>query len=356
MKRWLIVLLVLAAAGGLCAQELKWDGGVFFGLGLSSDETKAPTIYDENWWIGDNDWGGGTWSKAAGQVAATYSQENVRATLRLRGRFSNTNTYDLTVPLAKIEFDLLDKKIGVRAGRLDEYLWSTTTYNWWQVTGGVGALVEVKPLDGLSFGAILKTDGVDDGVKNTEEFFKRAAFGVSYTKGDLLYAAGAMQLADGRDAAGDLNTAAFATYGLNIYAVPNLILNTEGKFENIGAGKDAAGEDIAITTNLVQDIGYSIIPGTFKAVLQLRETLAADTALVFKPYAEYVINSSFTAYIEISGSINKLADANLDELYIKPQVTYNIAPGASIIGYYQITVPDGKDPVHTVKFSFSQFF
>jgi hypothetical protein len=349
MKKLLVLLLVLAAAGGLFAQELKWSGGVMFGLGFSTDETAAPTIYDENWWWGDNDWGDGTWSKAAGQVEANYSQDNTRVTLRVRSYFNNMNAYSIGVPLAKVEFDLLDKIVGIRAGRLDEGLWNPQVAGGWNVNKGVGALVEIKPIDGLSFGGILKTDGPKDGVKNAEELFKRAAFGFSYNNDSLLYLSGAFQLADGdRDAAGDLNKANYALYGLNINAVPNLILKTEGKFSNIGGEGD-------IATNLAQDIGYKIIPDTFKAVLRVKESLDNQTGLTFMPYAEYVINSSFTGYIEVEANIPNMDDPKVG-LYILPKLTYNIAPGASIIGYYKATIPNEGDLVHQVKFSFSSTF
>jgi hypothetical protein len=373
MKKLLILLLVLVVAGGVFAQELKWSGGVMFGLGLSSNAKSAPAINDENWWwggYGGKTTGGDSWgSAAAGQVEANYSQDNARVTLRVRSFFTNINSYDIGVPLAKVEFDLLDKIIGIRAGRLDEGLWNTQVADWWQVTNGVGALLEIKPIEGLSFGGILKTDGVKGGVKNTEELFKRAAFGVSYNNASLLYVSAAFQLADGRGAdipdpadkdktlPGDLSKANFALYGLNINAVPNLILKTEGKFSNIGAGKDAAGKDIAIKTELRQDIGYNIIPGTFKAVLRVKENLADTTGLVLMPYAEYVINSTFTGYIEVEASIANLDDTSKIGIYIKPKLTYNIAPGASIIGYYKATIPaDGADPVHQLQLSFSSTF
>jgi hypothetical protein len=362
LKKRVILWGVLAAVNGLFAQEeLKISGGVMVGLGVSSDHTKAPTIYDGDGGWGDSDWTDGTWSKAAGQLEAKYTQENARVTLQLRGLFSNTNTYSLGIPLAKVEFDLLDKKIGLRAGRLNEYLWSPQACNWWQVTNGVGALMEIKPIEGLSFGGILKTDGVAGGVKSPEELFKRAAFGVSYTQSKLLFASAAVQLADGRDAeeaGGALRKAAFATLGLNCYVAPDLILNTEGKWSNIGG-------DGEITTNLVENIGYHIIPGTFKVGMYWFEnvnmtdaTISAEpySQLAVLPYAEYVINPSFTAYIELEGRTNLVEDGKVT-WYILPKLTYTLAKGAKLIGAYRLDIPaSGTDPTHQVRCTFSAIF
>jgi hypothetical protein len=361
MKKLLILLLVLVTAGGLFAQELKWSGGVQAGLSLGSDENEKGEAVQPN--VAGDDWDDG--NHAAGQIEAAYSQENARVTLRVRSYYSNTNTYGIGVPRAVVEFDLFDKLVGLRAGRLDESLWNTQVSDWWQVTAGVGTLVEVKPIEGLSVGVVLKTDGVgvpkgtewSKAVTTTEELFKRTAFGFSYNNASLLYLSGAFQLADGdRSTDGKLNKSSYAIYGLNINAVPNLILKTEGKFSKIGAGKDEEGKEIDIKTELAQDIGYKIIPDTFTAKLRLKETFdGGTTTLVFMPNAEYVLNSLFTAYIEVEAKIPDLDDVKVD-LRIKPKLTYTIAPKAKIIGSYEVKVPNGKDPLHTVKLALTSTF
>jgi hypothetical protein len=368
MKKLLILLLVLVVAGGVFAQELKWSGGVLFGLGIKSDESAPPIQDNELWESGDD-------SKATGFVQTEYAQDNYGFLFKVRGRFSRADDYDLTIPKAKVWFDLLDDKIGIRAGRLDEGLWNTQADWWWQVTNGVGALVEIKPIEGLSFGAIFKTnvdsitwdhDGKDDTdevaigdkfVSSPEELLKRAAFGVSYTLTDTFYASASLQLAAGKrvlelepKAAAVLNDAAEATYGLNILAVPNLILNTEGLFGNIGGDGD-------ISFNLRQDIGYKIIPGTFKAGVKLAEVSPADALeLTIKPYGEYVINSLFTANLEFQISTS-LADDATTGLYIQPKFQYNIGDGAKIHVYYKLDFKDLElDPVHTVYLTFKSTF
>jgi hypothetical protein len=366
MKKLLIFLVViLVAGGGLFAQDLTWTGGVMFGLGFSSKDEEAPTVFDENFWWGDNDWGDGKWSKAAGQIEANYSRDNARVILRVRSYFSNAKEFSIGVPLAKVEFDLFNKIVGIRAGRLDELLWNPTPMiDFWQVTEGVGTLVEVKPIEGLTIGGILKTDGPKGGVKNAEELFKRAAFGASYRKDDLLYAAASLQLSDGArsdvDTNGDnkieddekeiggLNDAFYGLYGLNLLLVPNLILNTGGRFD-VRSGGDSI--DVALN----QEIGYKIIPDTLKAALYAKENFADNTGLTFRPYAEYVINSSFTAWLEVQADIPNLDDPKID-IYVQPKITFNVAPSSSIIGYYKATIPNSGDVVHAVKFTFSSTF
>jgi hypothetical protein len=369
MKKLLILLLVFVVAGGVFAQELKWSSGVLFGLGIKSDES-APPIQDNEWWESGDD------SKAAGFVQTEYAQDNYGFLFKVRGRFSRADDYDLTIPKAKVWFDLLDDKIGIRAGRLDESLWNTQADWLWQVTKGVGALVEIKPIEGLSFGAIFKTnvgatsydddndpdtDKVSIGdkfVSSPEELLKRAAFGVSYTMTDTFYASASLQLAagdrvyklNGTKHTAVLNDAAEATYGLNILAVPNLILNTEGLFGNIGGDED-------ISFNLRQDIGYKIIPGTFKAGVKLaEESPTSALKLTIKPYGEYVINSLFTTNLEVQVS-TALADNATTGLYIQPKLQYTIGGGAKIHVYYKLDFKDLElDPVHTVYLTFMSTF
>jgi hypothetical protein len=59
---------------------------------------------------------------------------------------------------------------------------------------------------------------------------------------------------------------------------------------------------------MAQDIGYKIIPDIFTAKLRLKEIFNGDSdvKLVFMPNAEYVLNSLFTAYIEVEAAIPDL--------------------------------------------------
>jgi hypothetical protein len=343
MKKWLILFLVLAVAGGLFAQELKWSGGVSTGLGLSSDETAGIDLFNDDSFEG-----------TLGFLRAEYTNGNVGAAIRIQAGFKDDNTPDYGLHHAKVWVNFLDDKIYIATGRLDDFKWGKTNNDWASYSGGTGAILEVKPIDGLSLGTVLKTNLRDDlAVSNAEEFFKNIAFGASYDKADLLYIAAAMQLGEQRG-----NDAQEALYCFHLNVVPNLIFETSGMFKNIGG-------DGILDSDHFQNIGYKIIPDVFKAGVTLTEDPSnikdGPLAMSFMPWVEYAIsNTPFTVYGEVKASAASIEDPKFKWEIKAPRITYTINDAAKIQLYYLLTIPEeaaaSTDPVHKVKFNFTWYF
>jgi hypothetical protein len=355
MKKLLIILLVFAAAGGLFAQELKWSGGVSTGIGLSSDETQKVEIFNDDSWEGN-----------LGFLQAEYTNENVGASIRVQSSYTAGNEPDFGLHSAMVWANLLNDIIQVRAGKINYYLWGKGNNDWNYFTYGTGAMLEVKPIEGLSFGAIFKTNldkqtvsTDDDGIitkkndsVNTEDFFKNIAFGASYDN-TAFHLAAALQL--GTQKLEDFHK---ALYGFNLNAVPGLILEVSGDFYNIG------GEGIIDSAHF-QNIGYKIIPDVFKAAVTLTEDPSAvengPLGVSVMPWAEYVLTGTpFTLYGEVKGSTS-LAEgvepAFKWEVKV-PRITYKINDAARIQFYYLLTIPaeESAEPTHKVKFNFTWYF
>jgi hypothetical protein len=197
MKKLLVFWLVLAAAGGLSAQELKWSGGVHTGLGVSSDENAGVDIWNDDSYEGD-------YGLGLGFLKAEYTHGNAGASVRLHAEFSPEGESDYRIKDAAVWVNLLNDVLHVRAGRMDNgNKWGRASDDWSGYASGTGALLELKPAAGFSFGAVLKTEleaGYGEAPKaaaNAEEFFKNTVFGASYFNPGLLYAAASIQLGGG---------------------------------------------------------------------------------------------------------------------------------------------------------------
>jgi hypothetical protein len=350
MKKLLIILLVLAAAGGLFAQELTWSGGVSTGLGLSSDETAKVDIFNDDSYEGN-----------LGFLKAEYTNENIGAAVRIQGGFTDENKPDFGLHHAMLWVNLLDDIIHIRAGKMDYHIWGKNNNDWVNYSSGTGALLELKPITGLSLGASLKTN-LAEGSVNTEGFFKNIAFGASYDSADLLYIAASMQL--GSQELADYHK---ALYAFHLNAVPGLILETSGQFYNIG------GEG-TIDSDHWQNIGYKIIPDVFKAGVTLTEdpnvtikvkaldVSTEDLGFSFMPWVEYAIaDTPFTIYGEVKGSSVLNDDLKFTWDVKIPRITYKINDAARIQCYYLLTIPSegslaSDDPIHKVKFNFTWYF
>ena len=233
MKKTLVVLLILAVAGGVFAQEFTWTGGVKIGgwLDLHSKDggksdpppSYAPDVEDE---------------RAHATVTLNYDNEGFHAELEFSGNFekddphkptpaewtadgslSATASYDAEDWMIQLGFGglqsgdvtvdslwgywyLMNQKIKLDIAYLgwDEVYWQVSDIvddNDWDNLDGIGGFrLNILPVDGLSFGFMFPGRHIDDDgttvipgypvntVDFLPSFFWNFVFGIKFEKED----------------------------------------------------------------------------------------------------------------------------------------------------------------------------
>jgi hypothetical protein len=205
MKKILIGILILAATGGIFAQDaqeegLKLTGDVKTGLRFVTDQYLEAE--DGKMKAQNDDPTMTLWHDDAGGVRAQlhglYSKDNygVKFNLRWRKGDSAVEFYQ-----AYVWADFFNKMLNLKAGNLDDSAWSSGGDEGFHFSTGYGVRFEIKPIEGLNLGFILKnTDGdyqatgkeaTTSGFEATAAYFLlETSFGVKYEHSMFDVAAG----------------------------------------------------------------------------------------------------------------------------------------------------------------------
>ena len=217
--------------------------------------------------------------------------------------------------------------IRVVAGRLSGYEWATGDAGGFStlgnLDGAVGAQLQIKPIDGLNFGAFLPftygTSGAPLTSLNLNEAVSFLAFGAKYTmKGVGDIEAGYWAAPDMASTTKTTNNSNFyqypkAWFGLEYVGMPNLTALLESQFsisrvadlnyayfdEQVSYQMDQLG-----LTLYAEQLLFAGNPGAVAAT-------AGRTNLGFRPVVDYTIgNVDVGAYAELVYSNNLLAAGN----------------------------------------------
>jgi len=261
MKKALIVLLILAVAGGLFAQQLSWTGhlgtGVFINLG---DDFDDPIAY-----VDDDDEGVPAFAKLLGAYDAGDWGVNIGFKAAV-GDLSGVGDAGVLAAFAAQAYDahgwlkFADGLLTLRAGLIDPGVWYLGD-NWvddnpgTNLSSGPGVRAEITPMDGLNVGVRLGFPGliagvVDDGVgfgldgKPTKlsDFFKSTVIGFSYDPGAFKLAAAIKLRAEaGVDpyTQGDDSSDAILTAGFGITPMDNLDVLISARIDHLLGSADA---------------------------------------------------------------------------------------------------------------------
>jgi hypothetical protein len=368
MKKVLILLLILAVAGGAFAQEsaVKISGKVNTGL------TNDYTVTDgEDWQMGSD--------KIKAQDFYPYAQdedvaniwadinidaevdENVSVHAKFRLQPGSTdftgfgwNEGNIYVPYAygKVTtFNIVD----IYGGLVDNGAWATAGDKADDVGEGLGGLIQIRPIEGLNIGF-----GVYDDTSSTSNIFLDTIFtyGASYTMADTFRA----EISGKTE--GQMMRAIFA--GAEIFAVPNLSLALEVWSDTLSAtdsgwtidekaSYDLGALDIGVT--LWQFINHanfgpvdSVVHTRFQSGMSDDDWAALTSdeyALGLKAnlWASYELGA-FVPKLEIYGGYGGVSDdgmvllggpkEKLTVLYLgaKPSVTWNVGTNAQLVGAY----------------------
>jgi hypothetical protein len=311
MKKALLVLLLLAVAGGLFAQ-VTWTGNVFAGLRATSAE-RGP-----NWALG---WYNSSLG-AANQVRLNASYRNEAGTyggnLSLRAQTSLAGGAGAVVPFVHTYrgwFTMFDGKLKILGGKWSEGEFTEGVWGWgltyWSYTRP-GVAAYFYPMDGLRFGF-----GVNASAAGTVETDLRywlgaayegdsfgAYFSGAYHKDDINFAVTAYYDSDPILVVGGFDFMRlddFANAGeidlylvFGFYGVENLDIELENDWSIYGAdnGEDDFGTSVSLDFTYHLDVG-----GIKLAGLGLSWDITGES-FSFKPYVRFGLGAS-ARYIQL---------------------------------------------------------
>jgi hypothetical protein len=368
MKKALVILLILAVAGGLFAQDFTIGGKIDTGLKFSGGDGQAA------WAEGYHDDHGPTRVELNGNYAA----ENYGAKIGIRSNvpgdlvpFSSIFIYN-----AYVWSEFLNDIINVKAGLIDDAAWNTGGPEDFNVSNGGGLRIEVKPIAGLNVGVMLNAinqnaDPFTDGFgAKFEYFFLETGIGAKYehdivdvalgvkldSKGDAfigdegyvkgtavgkLLAGGGLRDKDNeeiKDSAGVVGI-----FGVNVKAVPKLTAQVEGKIYNLGAFSDIGWtwfiENFAYQVLDPLSVGIELRQNMFGAEFAKRLVVFREAAddkagpwIKFKPYVTYAVLPALDVGLEVGFALQPKVTQY--ELNFRPKITYKLADNAKIVTYY----------------------
>jgi len=314
----LVVLLLMAAAGGLSAQELKFDGYLNSGLGVVVDNS-------------DND----AYIKAFGvdsesngyrfRLNGSYTNEakNVGVRLRLQGQRRIDLSGFLSMPYAYGWVGFFENRLTLTGGIVMDSTWETVDWYWIDDQGeGLGLLLKAEPIKGLNLGIgayvisqqsggnnnILSVGGSSDRkLPNFGEIIQRPkdakyTFNTSYTMPDTFRLSASFRTKNRAawNVATNAITADNYAYGgreevsqfigeFRLLAVKGLTAVVVGIFDNLEEFNDKGNillsETFGYKINDDLNIGFNAAQFLYN-----RDNVDADPALLFNLWGSYAFN------------------------------------------------------------------
>ncbi|WP_010260575.1 hypothetical protein [Treponema primitia] len=361
MKKMLVVLLILAMAMGAFAQELKWSGDVSTGFESSYLESKNENLPSSNDTTKDEDFKFYSYDADNGaplraQLVLDYANGNVGAKIKFKLEEPKKLGVNSIFDFAYLSYKFIDI-IDLYAGKIDNGVWNTGGDEDGDAGEGLGALVQVAPIGGLTVGAGLYIN--DDNEINSEytpgSSSDDGIFYADYTIGaafdhDLFRVALSAR-------ASDTMLRQF-WFGVSLKAIDKLGLAVEAFSKNL-SDKDIAWQidekisydlgalDVGLTAyqwiNQVNSAGYLDGIGTGNSDETVGKYLegvpAEDTKLgwKFSPWVSYAIGNilpKLSFAIGGTGVDGAAAKADIVYFQVKPSVGFSIAENASITFAY----------------------
>jgi len=161
----LVLLLLMAAAGGLWAQDLRFDGYLNSGLGVVADNSDADAYLKA---FGVDSESNGYRFRLNGSYSNEAKNVGVRLRLQSQRRLERANTGYFSIPYAYGWISFLNNNIiTVTGGIVDDGTWTTADWWWNDDQGeGLGLLLKVSPIKGLDFGIGVYTISQQSGGSN----------------------------------------------------------------------------------------------------------------------------------------------------------------------------------------------
>ena len=304
MKKALVVLLILAVAGGAFAQ-LTFSGHIRSGIGLMiTDKENADPAFI-NYMVGD-----GLQSRLDLQASFTHEDGNAGGRILLRSAFGAVNVQNI-----EAWFKAMDGMVTIYGGNIDNGGYATgggVDTNLGN-HGGTGMFINVAPMAGLGiragvypggnafFGGTAPTMSFSSAGKLLEE--ARYSFGVTYTAPDLVTVVALLRQSNGKiydmtDAAIGVKVLALASMGLTTLNVDAAIYNLQKSEEWAKIMHVQIGQQLAYVS------GDLTIGGRFMQQLLIFDDDTPD---------EYTPDLSFAVWLQyVMGNIVPRLDAGFN--------------------------------------------
>jgi hypothetical protein len=395
MKKALIVLLILAIAGGLFAQELTFSGAVKTGLKITADDVNN-----------GQDIGVSFYNDDAGKALrfdlnGAYTNNNYGVVFGLRTDVNNG--FGVNVHNAYGWFSFVDGIIKVSGGIIDDGPWNTGGLEDYNDVKGNGLRLEIIPITGLNIGLVLRAPVLN---LNIKQFLSETAFGAKY-ESDLFWIAAGLILdstADGiegpveatpllGDIGGDTPVPAAFDPVTGLFVPAPLISDADhGLVFEAGAGvKPIPGLAVSVEAKafnaskmnlygyfiLDEDVSYKLLSDKLTVGLKSYQyfwgsdwskNLSKNPDTIDDPLKPYVKLTPYVGYdvldtvnVGLSATFGFWKDVLDLEFALKPAVTYQFAENAKIAAFYNFrslnyykdvsTVPDGRktDKFNTIQ-------
>jgi len=332
MKKTLVVLLILAVAGGAFAQEVTFSGEVASGLLIEFNDVHAGThpSYANSASADDDDDG----RAVRARLNADVNDGNWGAQLGIQANYVDDN-YGTTLDLYNAHgwATILDM-VTIRGGLIDPGVWTVGGWVDKNVSSGLGLRVEAHPIEGLNIGVFIpaaltgaETDHAFIGKNVRSEGF---AVGFSFEQEDFFKVSAAFGLygvsnpEDYGYLPGEEGYSGKIIFGAGYYGMPGLgvyvglevadIINGQTYYDE----KAKANEDKGYT-RIGLNVDYDVTPELhvfLEAGVQLNgvvyapvfdiEQNASGLALVeIKPGLTYAVTEDFQAGFDVKLTLKK---------------------------------------------------
>jgi hypothetical protein len=370
MKKTLVVLLILAVAGGVFAQDITFSGSVSTGLRLTAeagDNAADPAVdlYHDD---------------AVGPqfgIYGEYAADNYGLKLGIVGDASASPLFDVDNAFLWFKpLDLLKISAGKGFGDIPN------VYDF-ATGGGPGVQFLVTPIEGLTIGLTLTPPNGDYGTYEPGYFLQETAFGVKY-ESDPFKAHIALKLDSNADTGstswdafgykaywlgvdpvnnkeenyqfsfapdpGSGEKQIFASAAVEVTAVPNLTIDVGGKVDHLNDWASDGSARVEIHEKVAYQISdpfnvYLTVKEVFYSVKDIPTGLHGEAGLGYK------INDTFKVSLALGADnwllpdidnplvfYNDNAGFKNDIVWFKPSVDITVGEKASITFYYKGTV------------------
>ena len=238
-------------------------------------------------------------------------------------------------------------RMRIYAGKLAWGLWCTPFEKAWSLDALTGIRFEIKPVEGLNFGATFKVppaDMPDLGKYTLERMLNETVVGARWNA-RFFSLTGAFAF-DGWD--NFRNDEQAAIFGFEFRGIPNLWTGIESRFQYIGSGE--------MEYNLVERFGYPINVLTYSMLRLYQDGKIGTEGIDFRinPEANMHITGRLLVSLEAELAANTANFADSYWIGIKPKALLKLRGGSNLTFYYYGRfVHDGYSAVNV---SFEYYF